>query len=150
MPAGGAPSGDTQAEATPSLTTIAGDVNSSATTFAETIERALPRAMSRSTANGTHARLTTIPHTDLEASNAPKRRDVFHQGHLGDSRAVKESWETRLGGASDGMDLTKRTKEGTHSRIPDLHRQVANVDQAIPLLDSYNPKGVLAETETLI
>ena len=92
--------GDTQVEATPSLTTIAGDLNSSATTFAETLERALPRAMSRSTANGTHARLTTIPHTELEASNAPKRRNVFHQGHLGDSRAVKESWETRMGGPS--------------------------------------------------
>lgn len=48
------------------------------------------------------------------------------------------------------MDLAKRTKEGTHSGIRHLHRQDANVDQAIPLLDSDDPKEVLAETETLL
>jgi len=115
---------------------------------ADPIERTLLTTMARGTTNGAPQGLTTVPDAAVEASQTDDRRDVLGQGHLDDSRAIKEPWKAMVLRTADRMDFAKGTQRGTQGVIRNFTGKVTNVDQMGLLLHGGNADAVAVELKT--
>jgi len=115
---------------------------------ADPIERTLLTTMARGATNGAPQGLATVPDAAVEASQTDDGRNVLRQGHLDNSRAVKEPWKAIVLRAADGVDFAKGTQRGTQGVIRNFTRKVANVDQTGLLLHGGDANAVAVELKT--
>ena len=123
-------------------------VTRAASPAAETVEWTRSAAMAQLPADGARSRLATVPHATLVAVNGHNTRHILGQGSLDDTITVRDIREDLVTAPGDGMHFAKGGEEMFDDVVRNLHRAVAQINEATPGVGTHHTERDITEADS--